>query len=99
MNESNPGAVDQTVLDLTINDIRNRVKLPGYQKGDLPTQEDVRKAVRKERRVELAFEGFRYFDVLRWGIAEQELNHSNTGKTAILTIITIISKYKVFIIS
>lgn len=26
-------------------------------------------------------------------------NHSNTGKTAILTIITIISKYKVFIIS
>ena len=79
LNESNPGAVDQTVLDLTINDIRNRVKLPGYQKGDLPTQEDVRKVVRKERRVELAFEGFRYFDVLRWGIAEQELNHTFTG--------------------
>ena len=79
LNESNPGAVDQTVLDLTINDIRNRVKLPGYQKSDLPTQEDVRKAVRKERRVELAFEGFRYFDVLRWGIAEQELNHTFTG--------------------
>lgn len=58
LNESNPGAVDQTVLDLTINDIRNRVKLPKYQKSDLPTQEDVRKAVRKERRVELAFEGF-----------------------------------------
>ena len=48
LNESTPEAVDQTVLDLTINDIRNRVKLPGYQKGDLPTQEDVRKAVRKE---------------------------------------------------
>lgn len=32
LNESNPGAVDQTVLDLTINDIRNRVKLPKYQK-------------------------------------------------------------------
>jgi hypothetical protein len=79
LNESNPGAVDQTVLDLTINDIRNRVKLPKYQKGDLPTQEDVRKAVRKERRVELAFEGFRYFDILRWGIAEQELNHTFTG--------------------
>ena len=79
LNESNPGAVDQTVLDLTINDIRDRVNLPGYQKGDLPTQEDVRKAVRKERRVELAFEGFRYFDVLRWGIAAQELNHTFTG--------------------
>ena len=79
LNESNPGAVDQTVLDLTINDIRDRVNLPGYQKGDLPTQEDVRKAVRKERRVELAFEGLRYFDVLRWGIASQELNHTFTG--------------------
>lgn len=45
----------------------------------MPTQEDVRKAVRKERRVELAFEGFRYFDILRWGIAEQELNHTFTG--------------------
>lgn len=79
LNESNPGTVDQTVLDLTINDVRNRVNLPGYQKADLPTQEDVRKAVRKERRVELAFEGFRYFDVLRWGIAAQELNHTFTG--------------------
>lgn len=65
LNEVAPGEVDQSVLDLTINDIRNRVSLPGYQKADLPTQEDVRKAVRKERRVELAFEGFRYFDVLR----------------------------------
>lgn len=79
LNESKPSAVDQTVLDLTINDIRSRVNLPGYQKSDLPTQEDVRKAVRKERRVELAFEGFRYFDILRWGIAEQELNHTFTG--------------------
>lgn len=79
LNEWNPSAVDQDVLNLTINDIRDRVCLSGYTKADLPTQEAVRKAVRKERRLELAFEGFRYFDVLRWGIAKQELNHTFTG--------------------
>lgn len=79
VNEANPSEVDQSLLDLTINDIRNRVNLPGYTKADLPTQEAVRNAVRKERRVELAFEGLRYYDVLRWGIAEDVLNHTFTG--------------------
>lgn len=79
LNESDPSAVSQAVLDMTINDIRDRVSLPGYTKADLDTQDAVRKAVRKERRVEMAFEGLRYFDVLRWGIAEQELNHTFTG--------------------
>ncbi len=79
VNERAPGNVDQQLLDLTINDIRDRVNLPPVQIADVGSQDLVRQAVRKERRVELAFEGFRYFDVLRWGIAEQELNHSFTG--------------------
>ena len=79
VNEYDPGNVDQAMLDLTINDIRNRVKLPAIKIGDVSNQDLLRKAVRKERRVELAFEGFRYFDVLRWGIAEKELNHTFTG--------------------
>jgi SusD family. len=79
INESNPGAVDQRMLDMTINDIRNRVKLTSIHIADIPTQELVRKAVRKERRVELAFEGLRYFDVLRWNVAQDELNHTFTG--------------------
>lgn len=79
LNESEPTSVSQNILDMTINDIRDRVNLPGYTKVDLATQDDVRKAVRKERRVEMAFEGLRYFDVLRWGIAETELNHTFTG--------------------
>ena len=57
VNESQPNAVDQNLLDLTINDIRDRVKLVGIKKTDVATQELVREAVRKERRVELAFEG------------------------------------------
>ncbi|MBQ6194697.1 MAG: RagB/SusD family nutrient uptake outer membrane protein [Prevotella sp.] len=79
LNESQPSAVTQGVLDQTINDIRTRVQLPAIQKEDVSSQELVRQAVRKERRVELAFEGLRYFDVLRWGIAAQELNHTFTG--------------------
>ncbi|MFC5411161.1 RagB/SusD family nutrient uptake outer membrane protein [Larkinella bovis] len=34
---------------------------------------------RYERKYELAFEGHRYFDVRRWGIAEQTLNKHATG--------------------
>lgn len=79
LNESQPDAVDQSILDLTVNDIRDRVKLTGLKRTDIATQELVREAVRKERRVELAFEGLRYYDILRWGIAEKELNHTFTG--------------------
>ncbi|WP_159519795.1 RagB/SusD family nutrient uptake outer membrane protein [Sunxiuqinia indica] len=79
VNESSPGSVGQELLDLTINDIRDRVNLPPIQIANVSSQELVREAVRKERRVELVFEGFRYFDVLRWGIAAQELNHTFTG--------------------
>jgi hypothetical protein len=37
-------------------------------------QETARKAVRFERRLELAMEGHRFFDLVRWGIADQVLN-------------------------
>ena len=57
---------------------RQRVELPGLLKADL-SQAQLREAIRKERRVELAFEGLRYFDVLRWGIAAEVLNHTFTG--------------------
>src|SRR5699024_9680450 len=38
------------------------------------TQENARKALRFERRLELALEGSRFFDLMRWGIADQEIN-------------------------
>ena len=37
-------------------------------------QDVARDAVRFERKLELALEGHRFFDLVRWGIAEQELN-------------------------
>lgn len=38
------------------------------------TQEEMRQAIRDERRVELAFEGFRFFDERRWMIADEVEN-------------------------
>jgi hypothetical protein len=37
-------------------------------------QATARKAVRFERRLELAMEGHRFFDLVRWGVADQVLN-------------------------
>ncbi|SDK00226.1 Starch-binding associating with outer membrane [Catalinimonas alkaloidigena] len=70
--------VDQTLLDLTINAVRGRtsVQMPAVTTTDPAA---LRALVRRERRVELAFEGVRYYDILRWGIAAQELNRQYTG--------------------
>jgi hypothetical protein len=38
------------------------------------TQDYARTAVRTERRLELAMEGHRFFDLRRWGVAEQVIN-------------------------
>ena len=38
------------------------------------SQEDARKALRWERRVELAMEGHRFFDLRRWGLLSTTLN-------------------------
>ncbi len=53
-----------------INRIRGRVGLPELPAG--LSQEDMRAAIRQERRVELAFEGIYYFDLLRWGPAAMQ---------------------------
>lgn len=45
-------------------------------------QEDLRKAIRHERRVELAMEGHRWFDLTRWGIAKETMDTYMAGETA-----------------
>ncbi|MBD0260304.1 MAG: RagB/SusD family nutrient uptake outer membrane protein, partial [Cytophagales bacterium] len=58
----------------SINAVRAR---PGVNMPPLPAglgQADLRERIRRERAVELAFEDHRFYDVRRWGIAEQVLN-------------------------
>jgi hypothetical protein len=71
-------AIDQALLNQTINKVRGRasVNMPPVTTTD-PTE--LREIIRRERRVEFAFEGLRYYDILRWDIAAEELNRQYTG--------------------
>lgn len=60
-----------------INSLRLRSGLGNLSKT--LTKDEMRIAIRKERRMELAFEGFRYFDLKRWHIAEEVLNNVKDG--------------------
>ncbi|QBQ41690.1 RagB/SusD family nutrient uptake outer membrane protein [Sphingobacterium psychroaquaticum] len=64
-------SIDNTVYD-AINQIRKRAKMP-----DLPaslSQNQLRTALRYERKVELANDGLRWYDLRRWGIAKEVMN-------------------------
>jgi hypothetical protein len=76
MFESGQGA-DARALK-ALNDVRGR---PGVQMP--PKTELTEDIIRNERRVELAFEGLRYNDIIRWGIAGQVFPQIavNTGGT------------------
>jgi hypothetical protein len=74
------GELTQADLDKSINRLRDRVGMPPMALGNLPAhpllrerypevsgaQADVLLEIRRERRVELVMEGFRYDDLMRW---------------------------------
>jgi starch-binding outer membrane protein, SusD/RagB family len=72
--------IDASVYD-AINYARRRadVNMPDYTAILYPTQATLREALRRERRVELAFEGQRFFDIRRWKIAEVVMNGAALG--------------------
>jgi len=53
-----------------INQLRDRCKGGRVHDQNYNSQEELRLLVRNERRVELANEGLRYYDIIRWKIAE-----------------------------
>jgi len=63
-----------------INQVRTRAGMPNLPAG--LSKENMRTRIRHERRVELAFEGERYFDLKRWKIAPQVLNNVTDGIVA-----------------
>lgn len=73
-----------------LNDVRSRVGLSAFPYtatiqgknviyGD--NQTDLRQAIRHERRVELAMEGHRWFDLCRWGIAKDTMDKYYESET------------------
>ena len=49
-----------------LNKIRTRAGMPEVDRGKYSTKESLRELIRRERTVELAGEGFRRADILRW---------------------------------
>lgn len=70
------GEMTQDVLDNTINQLRDRVEMPhltmdvGFTDPNWPDYgyavDPLLHEIRRERRIELAAEGFRYDDIIRW---------------------------------
>ncbi|MCF2489257.1 RagB/SusD family nutrient uptake outer membrane protein [Dyadobacter sp. CY347] len=57
-----------------INQIRNRATMPNANAAVYNSEAKIRELYQRERRVELAFEGSRLFDMRRWKIAEKVMN-------------------------
>ncbi len=70
--------IDQGLLDATINQVRGRasVNMPPVTETN---PDALRTILRRERRNELAFEGIRYWDLIRWRTAHEVLQGNFYG--------------------
>lgn len=87
LNEAQGTAAMTEVLS-TVNKVRQRsgIAMPPLQTNNASgngyvqlTKEAIRERIHSERRVELCFEGHRFFDVRRWKLGELYLNKPVTG--------------------
>ncbi|HYC85752.1 MAG TPA: RagB/SusD family nutrient uptake outer membrane protein [Chryseosolibacter sp.] len=67
---------DQSIYD-AVNAVRERAGMPALPAG--LSKEQMRQRIWNERRIELAYEEHRYFDVRRWMVAEIEENQIAQG--------------------
>ena len=70
--------IDNSVYG-AINEVRLRAGLPEVDQSKYATQAQMRELVRRERRVELAMEGLRWYDIQRWKIGEEVMNGTVYG--------------------
>ena len=73
LNENGAGAAQ--VLDL-VNPVRERAGLDDLSAGTLNSQEAIRQVIQDERRLEFAFEGQRWFDLVRTNTVNDELGQT-----------------------
>lgn len=71
LNEVDPA---NTAIKTYINNVRQRPGINMPRIAESLSQGEMRQAIRHERRVELAFEAHRYWDVKRWMTADEVLN-------------------------
>ncbi len=60
-----------------VNKVRARAGMPDFPTG--LTQDEMREEIRHERRIEFVMEGTRYYDLIRWKIAEDVIVNSVAG--------------------
>lgn len=73
------GTITQEDIDISIKKLRDRVGMPNLELAnithdpnwDFPDLSPIINEVRRERRVELATEGFRWHDIARWAAADE----------------------------
>ena len=73
------GSITQADLDISINKLRSRVGMPDLEldnitmdpNWDFPTLSPLINEIRRERRIELACEGYRWNDIARWAAADE----------------------------
>lgn len=74
------GTLTQTEIDETINRLRDRV---GMHRMDLKELQqwnlDLWTEIKRERRIELSFDGMRYADIMRWREGELRFGRAITG--------------------
>jgi hypothetical protein len=93
----NEAGTDNSNVIEYLNMIRNRAGLADLSAEVTGNQSALREEIRRQRRLELAYEGKRYFDLNRWGIleetqavqgvtvpAERTITHPITGKSYFL---------------
>jgi hypothetical protein len=74
--------ISQELLDNTINKLRTResVDMPPVNRGDYGDAMDLwENCVKRERRIELAFEGLRLWDLIRWGEDDKLIGSKHYG--------------------
>ena len=75
------GKLNEAIWNETIRAIRERAGFTADKALNFPTAtgDALRKIIRNERRSELAIEGLRYFDIIRWKAGEEYLNQEVRG--------------------
>lgn len=71
------GATNLQDAETIVNQIRNRVSLAAIPTSAKASKSTMLDAILKERRLELAFEGQRWFDLVRYGKVEEIMNTLN----------------------